>query len=96
MKNNSVITKYRMMTIIFVIVSLICTYLTVPAFEEGSETGAAAAGSRLQVSEAFTVDNVGYAPAVFADERQLAEVQQIHLPFPDVTEEKIEWDFPVF
>ena len=34
------------------------------------------------------------SPVVFSDERELDEVQQIHLPFPNVTEEKIEWDFP--
>ena len=36
----------------------------------------------------------GAVPVTFADEKQLDEVKQIHLPFPDVTGEKIEWDFP--
>ena len=33
-------------------------------------------------------------PVTFADESGLVEVQQIHLPFPDVTGQKTEWDFP--
>ena len=64
-----------------------------------AESGAAAAnesgsGSGEQLKEAAAGDAVVSGPVIFAEEKQLGEVQQIHLPFPDVTGEKAEWDFP--
>ena len=40
------------------------------------------------------VPGAGTVPVTFSDERQLGEVMQIRLPFPDVTGEKVEWSFP--
>ena len=45
-------------------------------------------------SEASAGDATAPSAVTFSDETQLDEVQQIHLPFPDVTEEALEWDFP--
>ena len=94
MKKKSGITKNRLLATVFVMIMLIHTSLTVSAFaEEASETDAADAGSREQLSEALENTDVP-EPVTFSDEKQLGEIQQIHLPFPNVTEEKIEWDFP--
>ena len=45
-------------------------------------------------SFAEETSGTGPDPVIFSDEKQLDDVQQIHLPFPDVTEEALEWDFP--
>lgn len=80
MKNKSGITT-RIMIMVFVMVILLHTVLSVSTFAE-------------EVSEAASEEIYESAEVVFSDEKQLDEVQQIHLPFLDVSEEEIEWDFP--
>ena len=80
MKNKSGI-KTRIMIMVFVMVILLHAVLSVSAFAE-------------EVSQPVAEETYEPASVIFTDEGQLGEVQQIHLPFPNVTEEKIEWDFP--
>ena len=94
MKKKPGTEKNRIMILVFAMIMLIHAALALPAFaEEVSEADAADAGSREQLSEALENTDVP-EPVTFSDEKQLGEIQQIHLPFPNVTEEKIEWDFP--
>ena len=80
MKNKSGII-IRIMIIVFMMVILLYPVLSVSAFAD-------------EVSQPVAEETYEPASVFFADEGQLGEVQQIHLPFPNVTEEKIEWDFP--
>ena len=94
MKKKSGTEKNRIMILVFAMIMLIHAALALPAFaEEVSETDAAAAGSRELLSEALENREVS-EPVTFSDEKKLGEIQQIRLPFPNVSEEKIEWDFP--
>ena len=75
--------------------ALILSSVTMPVFaEEVSEAGAVQAVNKDNLPDAGAGDTTAPASVIFSDESQLHEVQQIHLPFPDVTEEKIEWAFP--
>ena len=94
MKNKSGIHKSQIMIIVFIIISLIHASLSVTAFAEGVSESGASAGSGSRLSEAFTENTAASHPVTFADEKQLGKIRQIHLPFPHVTEEKLEWDFP--
>ena len=94
MKKKSGTEKNRIMILAFVMIMLIHASSALSAFaEEVSETDAAAYGSWEQLSEARANTDLP-APVIFSDEKQLGEIQQIRLPFPNVTEEKLEWDFP--
>ncbi len=46
------------------------------------------------LSETFARDTSVSAPVTFADEGQLSAVKQIRVPFPDVADDMLEWDFP--
>ena len=105
MKNESGINIKRILISAIVMITLVQTCAAVPVFaEEVSENGAVTAGSVNRLSEDDTGNNAALmpvtrnhaesAPVNFFDEMQLSEVQQIRLPFPNVSEEKIEWDFP--
>ena len=94
MKNRSVTDKRRIMLIAFLMMTLIHSLIAVSAFaEDTSKSAAAAAASGDLLPDVWEEDTVA-APVTFTDEKQLGEVQQIHLPFPNVTEEKLEWNFP--
>ena len=95
MKNGFGRDKKRIMVIAFVMIALIHSLTAVSAFaEEASEIAETTAGNMELLPEAREGNTAITAPVTFSDEKQLDDVQQIHLPFPDVTEEKIEWDFP--
>ena len=95
MKNRFGIEKKRMMIFAFVMFTFIYSLITVSgSAEEASGTAEAAVESGELPPEAGEGNTGITAPVNFADERQLVEVQQIHLSFPGVTEEKLEWDFP--
>ena len=95
MKKRSGINKERIMIFLFAAAAFICSSFIVPAFaEEESKNGAVTAGSGDQLSEAFAGNAAAPALVTCADEKRLGNVQQIRVLFPNVTEEKIEWDFP--
>ncbi len=71
------------MVIVFVMIALLLPSLSVSAF--------AAEDSPLEVY----AENISLsAPVTFADETQFGEMKQIRVPFPSVSEEMLEWDFP--
>ncbi|MBO7711233.1 MAG: hypothetical protein J6S83_12235 [Lachnospiraceae bacterium] len=95
MKKNSAVSVNRSTIIVFLMIALIHVSAAVPVFaEETSGTGAVQAVTESQLSEAYDQNNNASMPVTFTDESQLGEVRQIRLPFPALTEEKIEWDFP--
>lgn len=95
MKDRIQLNRIRVIIILFVMVALIHNKGIVSVFaEEVSETATATAGSGDRLSEAVTGNNTVSVPVSFFDEKKLGEVQQIHVPFPNVTHEKLEWDFP--
>ena len=95
MKNRAGRNKKRIMTIAFAMVMLIYCLIPISGFAaEASGTDSAAAESGELLPEAGEGNAVITGPVIFNDESELVEVQQIHLPFPDVTGQKTEWDFP--
>lgn len=95
MKDRIQLNRIRVIIILFVMVALIHNNGNVSVFaEEVSETATVTAGSGDRLSEAVIGNNTVSAPVSFFDEKMLGEVQQIHVPFPNVTHERLEWDFP--
>ena len=95
MQNKSVSNKKRIMAIAIVMIILILSLIPVSGFAaEASGTDSTAAESGKLLPETGEGNAVITGPVIFNDESELVEVQQIHLPFPDVTGQKTEWDFP--
>ena len=95
MTNESVKTISRFMILVIVMVTLVYPVFAVSAFaEDVLEPSAAEAASGAAQSEAYA-ENVGsFGSVTFADESRLEDVRQIRVPFPNVSDERIEWDFP--
>ena len=83
------------MAIVLVMITLIHSFIFGSGYTaDASETVSTAAGSGELHSETAEGNAVITGSVTFTDESKLVEVQQIYLPFPDVTGQKTEWDFP--
>lgn len=83
MKRKTGICKLQLVVIVFLMITLILPSFTVPAF-----------AAEDPLPEARAESAAAPAPVVFSDESGLGRVEQIRLPFPDMSDEVIEWDFP--
>ena len=83
MKRKTGICKLQLLVIVFLMITLILPSFTVPAF-----------AAEDPLPEARAENAAAPAPVVFSDESGLGRVEQIRLPFPDMSDEVIEWDFP--
>ena len=84
MKSKTGIYKFQIMIIVSVMILQILCSFSVPAF---------AAEDSLP-PEVRAEDASGSAPVIFTDEDLMGEVEKIRVPFPDVNDKVIEWDFP--
>ena len=83
MKSKTDNYKLRITVTVFLLMALILPSFSVSAF-----------AAEDPLPEARTEDASLPAPVVFADESGLGSVGQIRLPFPDMSDEVLEWDFP--
>ena len=83
MKNKSGTHKLQITVIVFLMIALILPSFPVAAFA-AEDLLPEAAAENTSVS----------SPVTFSDEAQLGEVKQIPVPFPNMSDEKLEWDFP--
>ena len=83
MKHKTGQTTHRFIAIIFMMIMLIQWFASVPAFA-AEDSPAKPATSDMSVS----------GPVTFADEGQLGEITQILVPFPDISDERTDWEFP--
>ena len=95
MKNRSSKRLYRLITVVIVLITLIRPAVSVFGLAgDASDAGAAPSVTGDHQSEAFTGDTSVSPSVTFADESRLGRVKQIRVPFPDLSDEKVEWDFP--
>ncbi len=73
----------RMTAIVCLMIALILLTFSVSAF-----------AAEDSLPEARAENTPASAQVVFADETQLDDVKQIRVPFPDMSDKRLEWDFP--
>ena len=83
MKHKTGQTAHQVIAVIFIMILLVQLAGSVPAMAAEDPLAETRAGDQSEP-----------APVTFADEEQLGKIMQIQVPFPNISDERTDWDFP--